>query len=90
MCKDLNSMSRMRAVAESNGKDERECAMKHDRSRKIGGVVDYSSRTGREQGIAIEMAVQDFHHSTCSIHLVLRFKDSQGSSPRAASSGKSF
>ncbi|KAB2082648.1 hypothetical protein ES319_A05G211900v1 [Gossypium barbadense] len=34
----------------------------------------------------MEMAVQDFHHLTCSIHLVLRFKDSQGSSARAASS----
>ncbi|KAL1100235.1 hypothetical protein V6Z11_D05G215600, partial [Gossypium hirsutum] len=33
---------------------------------KIGGVIDYSSRTGREQGIAMEMAVQDFHHLTCS------------------------
>ncbi|GMI82636.1 GLUTAMATE RECEPTOR 2.7, glutamate receptor 2.7 [Hibiscus trionum] len=74
----------MTAIAESSRKVGHECAMKQDRTRIIGGVIDYSSRVGREQGVAMEMAVQDFHRSTCSVQLVLRFKDSQGSSARAA------
>ncbi|XVF36282.1 hypothetical protein REPUB_Repub19eG0044700 [Reevesia pubescens] len=76
----------MRAAAEANGKEDG-CVMKRERTRRIGGVIDYSSRTGKEQRIAMEMAIRDFHQSSCSKQqLVLRFTDSQGSSARAASS----
>ncbi|KAG8377606.1 hypothetical protein BUALT_Bualt08G0050500 [Buddleja alternifolia] len=47
----------------------------------IGVVIDESSRVGKEQRIAMELAVHDFRHC---LNLVLHFKDSQGSSSRAA------
>ncbi|XWS25609.1 hypothetical protein CRYUN_Cryun27aG0082500 [Craigia yunnanensis] len=75
----------MTTIAGTNGKEDG-CVMKRERTRRIGGVVDYRSRAGKEQRIAMEMAIQDFHRSTCSNQLVLRFKDSQGGSARAASS----
>ncbi|KAI9201335.1 hypothetical protein LWI28_021772 [Acer negundo] len=52
----------------------------------IGGVIDYSSRVGKEQMIAMQMAVQDFHRSACcKLQLVLHFKDSRRNLARAAS-----
>ncbi|KAL3514526.1 hypothetical protein ACH5RR_027243 [Cinchona calisaya] len=51
----------------------------------IGAVFDKSSRVGKEQAIAVEMAVHDFiHWSNCS-KLILHFQDSQGKPARAAS-----
>ncbi|KAG8377605.1 hypothetical protein BUALT_Bualt08G0050400 [Buddleja alternifolia] len=47
----------------------------------IGVVIDESSRVGKEQRIAMELAVHDFSHC---LNLVLHFKDSHGSSPRSA------
>ncbi|KAL5847399.1 hypothetical protein ACOSQ3_010923 [Xanthoceras sorbifolium] len=39
---------------------------------QIGGVIDYSSRVGKEQKIAMKMAVQDFQSSKAgSTQLVL-------------------
>ncbi|XVE70082.1 hypothetical protein DITRI_Ditri10aG0043300 [Diplodiscus trichospermus] len=72
--------------AEPNGNEDGSCVMKRERIRRIGGVIDYSFRAGKEQRIAMEMAIQDFHRSTCSNQLVLLLKDSQGSSSRATSS----
>lgn len=47
------------------------------------------ARWGRGQKSAMEIAVQDFHHSiTCSKQLVLHFKDCDGYLARAASVGK--
>lgn len=47
------------------------------------------ARWGRGQKSAMEIAVQDFHHSTtCSKQLVLHFKDYDGYLARAASVGK--
>ncbi|XP_022766476.1 glutamate receptor 2.7-like [Durio zibethinus] len=71
----------VRIIAESNG-----CVMKRETTRRIGVVIDYSSRAGKEQRIAMEMAIQYFHRLTCSKQLVLRFKDSHGTSAQAASS----
>ncbi|TXG54187.1 hypothetical protein EZV62_019443 [Acer yangbiense] len=54
----------------------------------IGGVIDYSSRVGKEQMIAMEMAVQDFQYRStacCKLQMVLHFKDSRGNLARAAS-----
>ncbi|KAH0989948.1 hypothetical protein GBA52_001431 [Prunus armeniaca] len=48
----------------------------------IGVVVDYSSRVGKEQKIAMKMAIQDLFHSTCA-RLDLHLKDSQGNSAGA-------
>ncbi|CAA2973792.1 glutamate receptor -like isoform X1 [Olea europaea subsp. europaea] len=53
--------------------------------RRIGCVIDQSSRVGKEQKIAIQMAVNDFNQlSNCS-KLALHIKDLQGKSARAAS-----
>ncbi|OMO78932.1 Extracellular ligand-binding receptor [Corchorus capsularis] len=72
-------------IAEVGGKEE-SCVMRRGIARGIGSVIDYSSRAGREQKIAMEIAFQDFHRSTCSKQLVLRFKDSHGSSAQTVSS----
>ncbi|KAH8488050.1 hypothetical protein H0E87_023934 [Populus deltoides] len=53
----------------------------------IGGVIDYRySRVGKEQKVAMEMAVEDFARSSCSKQLVLQLEDSRGDSAGAASS----
>ncbi|KAF8410065.1 hypothetical protein HHK36_002587 [Tetracentron sinense] len=50
----------------------------------IGAVVDYSSRVGKEQKTAMEIAAQDFYGSTGS-KLLLYVRDSYGDSARATS-----
>ncbi|OMO74759.1 Ionotropic glutamate receptor [Corchorus olitorius] len=72
-------------MAEAGVKEE-SCEMRRRIVRGIGSVFDYSSRAGREQKIAMEIAFLDFHRSTCSKQLVLRSKDSHGSSARTVSS----
>lgn len=51
----------------------------------IGVLIDETSRAGKEQKAAMEMAVHDFEH--CS-RLVLHYKDSHGNSAHSASAGK--
>lgn len=64
------------------------CPLTHQ-MRNIGGVIDYSSRVGKEQKIAMEMALEDFSRSSnCSKQLLLLLEDSQGNSARAASTSK--
>lgn len=59
---------------------------------KIGGVVDYTTRIGKEQKIAMEVALEDYINnfdssaSACS-KLDLHIKDSQGNPARAAATG---
>lgn len=55
----------------------------------IGVVTDQSSRMGRQQKIAIEMALQTFHFSTSFPKLELFHNDSNGNSARAITSGNS-
>ncbi|KAK6256583.1 hypothetical protein QUC31_000042 [Theobroma cacao] len=81
----LSRTRRWEPTGEANQRGD-DCVGKPGITRRIGVVIDYSSRAGKEQRIAMEMAIQDFHHSTCSGHLVLCFKDTNGSSARAASS----
>ncbi|CAK9135315.1 unnamed protein product [Ilex paraguariensis] len=51
----------------------------------IGGVVDTSSRVGKEQKLAMEMAVHDLHQLSTGSELVLiNLKDSYGNSAQAA------
>ncbi|XP_008444629.1 glutamate receptor 2.1-like [Cucumis melo] len=52
----------------------------------IGVVTDQSSRMGRQQKIAIEMALQTFHFSTSFPKLELFHNDSNGNSARAITS----
>ncbi|CAK7347541.1 unnamed protein product [Dovyalis caffra] len=56
----------------------------------IGGVLDYGSRVGKEQKVAMKMAVEDFARSSCSKQLVLQLEDSRGDSAKAASSTQIF
>ena len=56
----------------------------------IGAVTDQSSRMGRQQKIAIEMAFQTFHFSTNTFpKLELSHRNSNGNSARAIISGNS-
>ncbi|KAJ4841542.1 hypothetical protein Tsubulata_001750, partial [Turnera subulata] len=66
------------------------CTFNHQRVLgSVGGVIDYSSRVGKELRIAIEMAVQDFSNSNnCSKQLALWLEDSSGSLAKAASASK--
>ena len=52
----------------------------------IGGVLDLSSRVGKEQKIAMELAVQDFYSSTC-YNLPIHLKDLHGNFVHTASDG---
>jgi hypothetical protein len=54
----------------------------------VGAVFYYSSRVGKEQKVAMDMAVQDLHHLNCSKQLALQLKDSHGNPARAISAGK--
>ncbi|KAL6212460.1 hypothetical protein ACLB2K_017680 [Fragaria x ananassa] len=50
----------------------------------IGAVVDFTSRVGKEQRIAMDLAIQDLLHSNClTVNLDLR--DSQGNSAKSTS-----
>ncbi|KAF8410064.1 hypothetical protein HHK36_002586 [Tetracentron sinense] len=52
----------------------------------IGGLVDYSSRVGKEEKTAMQMAAKDFYRSTGS-QLLLHLRDSYGDSAPAISTG---
>ncbi|KAJ6679111.1 hypothetical protein OIU79_018970 [Salix purpurea] len=57
---------------------------------KVGGVFNYSSRAGKEQKVAMEMAVEDYFRSSCSQQLTLQLEDSGGDSSTVASASKPF
>ncbi|KAL8513896.1 hypothetical protein ACS0TY_013133 [Phlomoides rotata] len=57
----------------------------HGANLRIGVLIDKSCRVGREQKIAMELAVQDFHHC---LNILLHVTDSHGNSARAASAGE--
>ncbi|KAM1177301.1 hypothetical protein COP2_017197 [Malus domestica] len=67
--------------AKANGREEK-CQVTQQITARIGCVIDLSSRVGKEQKIAMEMAVQDLFKSTCA-KVDLHLKDSQGNSARA-------
>lgn len=62
----------------------------HQITGKIGGVINYSSRLGKEQKVAMEMAVEDYFRSSCSTQLTLQLEDSGGDSSRVASASKAL
>ena len=53
----------------------------------IGVIVDYGSRVGKEQKVAMELAIDDFYNKT-NQRLVLHSRDSHGDPLRARISGK--
>lgn len=53
----------------------------------LGGIVDCTTRAGKEERVAMEMALQDFY-SNATQRPRLCAKDSKGDSFRAASSGE--
>ena len=61
---------------------------------RIGGVVDYTTRIGKEQKLAMEIALEDyinnFDSSITCFKLDLLIKDSQGNPARAAASGNIY
>ncbi|KAB5526691.1 hypothetical protein DKX38_020538 [Salix brachista] len=60
------------------------CPLASHKMGKIGGVIDYGSRVGKEMKVAMEMAAEDFARSSCSKQLVLQIEDSSGDSARDA------
>lgn len=52
----------------------------------IGAVLDLSSRVGKEQKTAVELAVQDLYSSTC-YYLPIHLKDLRENSGHTASDG---
>lgn len=53
----------------------------------LGGIVDCTTRAGKEERVAMEMALHDFY-SNATQRPRLCVKDSKGDSFRAASSGE--
>ena len=53
----------------------------------IGVIIDQSSRAGKEQKTAIEIAVQKLHSGSKDHKLAIHFKNSSGDPLEAASSG---
>jgi predicted RNase H-related nuclease YkuK (DUF458 family) len=55
----------------------------------IGGIIDVTSRIGKEQKIAIEIAAENFNRFSKSNKLSLHFQDSGGLDPlQVASAGQ--
>jgi hypothetical protein len=55
----------------------------------IGGIIDVTSRIGKEQKIAIEIAAENFNRFSNSNKLSLHFQDSSGLDPfQVASAGQ--
>lgn len=72
------------------GQGTENCSADHHHHRvigSIGGVIEQSSRVGKEQKLAMEMAFQDIFNQSACFKLDLHFKDSNGSATRAASAG---
>ena len=76
-----------KAIMAREGGDNNNCPMRQTFT-SIGAVFYYNSRLGKEQKVAMDIAIQDLHSLNCSTKLVLRLKDSQGNSARATSAGK--
>jgi len=54
----------------------------------IGAVIDFTSRLGKEQKMAMEIAIQDVNRFSSSNKLVLKFYNSGGNPARAVRAGK--
>ncbi|XP_062023537.1 glutamate receptor 2.7-like isoform X1 [Rosa rugosa] len=66
----------------ANGRGDRCQKTQQHRVARIGAVVDFTSRVGKEQRIAMDLAIQDLLHSSClTVNLDLR--DSQGNSAKS-------
>jgi len=66
----------------------RDCSMHGNATVRIGVVVDQQTRVGKEEEIAMKIAVQDLRRSSC-LKLTLHFRDTyQSSTAVATSSGK--
>ena len=61
----------------------------HAKLHAVGGIIDYSSVTGKQQKIAMEMAIVDYHAQVRQLHprVVLHVMDSRKDPLRAASLG---
>ncbi|KAJ6400048.1 hypothetical protein OIU84_015659 [Salix udensis] len=69
------------AAVSTTGADEAagdHCPSASHKMGKIGGVIDYGCRVGKEMKVAMEMAAEDFARSSCSKQLVLQLEDSSG------------
>ena len=56
----------------------------------IGAIVDYSSRIGKEEKVAMEMAIENFNSQYTDLHIDLLINSSQGEPIQAALAGKSI
>ncbi|THG14455.1 hypothetical protein TEA_016302 [Camellia sinensis var. sinensis] len=58
----------------------------HVKKSIVGAIVDFSSRIGREEKVAMELAIDDFYFNT-NISLILEVSDSGGDPIQAAHAG---
>lgn len=67
-------------------------ALKEHRHKEfsLGAIVDYNSRAGKEEKVAIKMAMEDFFGHILSYRPTLHVMNSRGDPVQAASSGESF
>ena len=63
---------------------------KADVKGSIGAILDYSSRIGKEEKVAMEMAIEEFISQYSNQHIDLLINDSQGEPIQAALAGKSI
>lgn len=72
--------------AKANGRGDRCQKTQQQRIARIGAVIDFTSRVGKEEKIAMDMAIQDLLHSTChTLNLHLRY--SLGNSAKSTAAG---
>lgn len=56
----------------------------------IGAIIDYSSRIGKEEKVAMEIAMEDFNSRYPNLHIDLLINSSHGEPIQAALAGKSM
>lgn len=76
-----------KAMAHEGGDKDNNCPMSQTFA-SMGAVFNYNSRVGKEQKVAMDIAIQDLLSRNYSTKVVLQVKDSQGNSARAISAGK--
>ena len=62
-------------------------ASNNDKVVSIGAIINLSSRIGKEEKVAIELAVKNYNNNSKSLKLSLHYNDSRGVALRAISIG---
>ncbi|KAI9178079.1 hypothetical protein LWI28_022476 [Acer negundo] len=80
-----------RATSNAEEDDVSERNQHHERFISLGAIVDYNSRAGKEEKVAMKMAVDDFFgHGSHRPTVLLHVKNSRGDPLQTASSAKTL